>query len=86
MRNVFWDEARINDYLLQKAQKEDENQRIYDETSDKFLRVQLKALFASNLFGPGYFYQVSKEIDEAFQKAVQVLNDKALFERTGIHD
>lgn len=86
MRNVFWDEARINDYLLQKAQKEDENQRIYDETSDKFLRVQLKALFASNLFGTGYFYQVSKEIDEAFQKAVQVLNDKALFERTGIHD
>lgn len=86
MDKVLWDEARIRSYLQEKAQKEDLAQEAYNETSDRFLRVQLKALFASNLFGTPYFYRVTKEVDEAFERAVQVLNDKALFERMGIHD
>ncbi|MCM1169889.1 MAG: S41 family peptidase [Bacteroides sp.] len=86
MRNVLWDEARMNAYLLEKAQKEDENQRIYNDNSDRFLRAQIKALFASNLYGTPYFYRVTKEVDDAFSTAVRVLNDKALFDKMGIHD
>ncbi|MCM1530750.1 MAG: S41 family peptidase [Bacteroides sp.] len=86
MQNVLWDEARINAYLHEKAQKEDENQRHYNDNSDRFLRAQIKALFASNLYGTPYFYRVTKEVDDAFSTAVRVLNDKALFDKMGIHD
>lgn len=86
MGKVLWSQDKMKEYLLKKAQQEDKDQRMYAASSDKFLRAQLKALFASNLYGTKYFYQVTKEVDEAFQRAVQVLNDKDLFERTGIHD
>lgn len=86
MEKVFGTEAEMKQNLREKAQKEDEAQQVYNERSDKFLRAQLKALFASNLFGTPYFYRITKDVDEAFIKAVEVLEDKALFERMGIHN
>lgn len=86
MEKVFGTEAEMKQNLREKAQKEDEAQQVYNERSDKFLRAQIKALFASNLFGTPYFYRITKDVDEAFIKAVEVLEDKALFERMGIHN
>lgn len=86
MEKVLWDETRMKEYLRRKAVQEDENQRMYAEASDKFLRAQIKALLASNLYGAKYYYQVTKDVDEAFQRALRVIEDKALFEKNGIHD
>ncbi len=86
MERVLWNEAKMKEYLTQKAAQEDENQRAYAASSDRFLRSQLKALFASNLYGTKYYYQVTKDIDEAFQRALKVMEDKELFDKLGIHD
>ena len=86
MEKVLWNEDRMKEYLLQKAAQEDENQKAYAASSDKFLRTQLKALFASNLYGTQYYYQVTKDVDEAFLRALKVIEDKELFNRLGIHD
>ena len=54
--------------------------------SDRYLRVQIKALLAQRLYGSEYYYQVACEVDEALERAVKVLDDKKLFEQSGIHE
>lgn len=84
MDRILWDEERMASFLQEKARQEDNSQKNYNETSDRYLRTQLKALLASNLYGTEYFYQVTKDMDATFQKAVELIQDKSLFDRLGI--
>ncbi len=55
------------------------------ETSGKFLRTQIKAWMARNLWDVGASYQVFSEMDDGFLKAMEVLNDETLFMDSKIH-
>ena len=41
--------------------------------SDRYLHLMLKAQVAKNLFGTEYYYKVMKEIDDAYNRAVEEL-------------
>lgn len=86
MSRVLWSQDSMQAYLMERAKAEDARQREYAEASDKYLKAQIKALLASNLYGSKYYYQVTKDVDEAFARALAVLKDKKLFDKLGIHD
>lgn len=86
MTRVLWEEERMKAWLNGKAQEEDEAQEQYARISDRYLRVQIEALLAQRLYGSEYYYQVACEVDEAFERAVKVLDDRKLFEQSGIHE
>lgn len=76
MSKALWSQEKMQAFLYGKAKSEDERQQAYNEKSDRYLRVQLKALMASTLYGSEYFFQVTKDIDQTFQKAVELINDR----------
>ena len=84
MSRVLWAQDSMQSYLMEKARAEDARQKAYAAKSDKFLRAQLKAMFANNLYGSEYYYQVTKDVDDAFARALEVLKDKRLFDELGI--
>lgn len=84
MSMVLWTQDSMQSYLMEKAKAEDARQKAYAAESDKFLRAQLKAMFANNLYGSEYYYQVTKDVDDAFARALEVLKDKKLFNELGI--
>lgn len=56
------------------------------ETSGEWLRTQIKAWMARNLWDVSASYQVFSEMDDGFIKAQEVLNDKSLFDDLKIHN
>jgi len=55
-----------------------------DQKSDKFLKCQLKALLASNLYGQDKYYNVIIDIDDELRKAIEILSDDKLFKKLKI--
>ena len=43
--------------------------------SDRYLRLMLKAQVARALFGTDYYYKVMKEIDDGYQKALEIMRE-----------
>jgi carboxyl-terminal processing protease len=41
--------------------------------SDRYMRLMLKAQVARNLFGIDYYYMVMKDVDDGYQRALQLL-------------
>jgi carboxyl-terminal processing protease len=56
------------------------------ETSGEWLRTQIKAWMARNLWDVSASYQVFSEMDDGFIKAQEVLNDESLFDDLKIHN
>ncbi|MEI8203872.1 MAG: S41 family peptidase [Bacteroidota bacterium] len=54
------------------------------EKSDKYLANQLKAIYARNLFDMGAVYQIINETDDAYLKALEVINNDAMFKKMKI--
>ena len=54
-------------------------------TSGNFLRTQIKAWMARNLWDISASYEVFTEMDDSFAKAMEVLADEALFDELKIH-
>ena len=52
--------------------------------SGPFIRVQLKALIARNLWDLSAYYQVISVLDDEFQKAVEILHDEKIFHKLNI--
>lgn len=42
--------------------------------SDRYLRLMLKAQVAKDLFGTEYYYKVMKEVDDGYQRALEMLH------------
>ena len=54
-------------------------------TSGEFLKIQIKAWMARNLWDVSASYQVFAGIDDGFMKAMEVMNDETLFKDYKIH-
>lgn len=77
MRQALWPATEMQRYLMEKAVAEDERQTAAATASDRFLRVQVKALIARNLYGMPAYFQIIRSVDDGFARALEVLNDKA---------
>jgi len=55
------------------------------DTSGEFLRTQIRAWMARNLWDISASYEVFSDVDEGVLKAVEVLNDETLFMDLKIH-
>ncbi len=53
--------------------------------SGEFLKTQIKAWMARNLWDVSASYEVFTDIDDGFSKAMEVLNDETLFKELKIH-
>ncbi len=63
------------------AKNEDETNFKASENSDKFMAYQLKALIARNLYDMNSYYQIIKDIDDAYLKAVEIIQNDKLFDK-----
>lgn len=82
--NQFDTDFKIDDSILEEflefseskgvKSKEDEKEKI-----DEFIRYQLKALIARNLFDLTAYFQVMTQIDDGFLKALEVISNDASF-------
>jgi carboxyl-terminal processing protease len=62
---------------------------VYDDegysTSEEFLKMQIKAWMARNLWDISASYEVFSSLDDSFSKAMEVMNDDSLFKDWKIH-
>ena len=72
--------------VTEKAKSEDERNAQVIEKSEEFLSYQLKALIARNLYGVRYYYEVMKDMDNGFQKALEVIKNDDLFVKFNIEE
>lgn len=63
------------------AKNEDATNVKASDNSDKFMTYQLKALIARNLYDVNAFYQVIKDVDDAYLKAVEIIQNDKLFDK-----
>jgi len=54
------------------------------KSSELLINTQIKALIARNLWDIGAFYEIMSVIDEEFHKAVDILEDKDIFQKLNI--
>ncbi|GHV72553.1 peptidase S41 [Bacteroidia bacterium] len=81
---ALWDESKMKQYLQDLSVKEDQEQARLQKTSDEYILLQLKALIARNLYGYKYYFQTIKSIDNAYQQAVQTIENDRLFKQNKI--
>lgn len=79
MRQALWSQSDMQAFLMEKAAAEDARQMEAAATSDRFLRAQVKALIARNLYGMPAYYRVIKEVDDGFTRALEVLGEPDTF-------
>ncbi|MBE9483762.1 MAG: S41 family peptidase [Bacteroidetes bacterium] len=79
------DEAFMNDFFAFAEDKEVEFDEEGYEASGEFLRTQIKAWMARNLWDVSASYEVFSEMDDGFLKAMEVLRDESLFKDLKIH-
>lgn len=79
VNNVLWTEEKMKEFLLKLASEEDLAQNKSEETSDNFIMMQVKAHIAQTLYGRRYYFQTMRVLDEAYQRALKVVEDEKLF-------
>lgn len=83
-RQFVLDESMIKDFQAL-AEKEGV---IFDEegwkASEQLIHTQIKAMIARNIWDIGAFYEIMTAIDDEFQKAVEILQDKESFRKLNI--
>ncbi|MCL2414717.1 MAG: S41 family peptidase [Bacteroidales bacterium] len=84
VEKILWSEEQMREFLMNLAEAEDANQRRLQESSDEFILLNLKALLARNLYGVRYFFQTTRSMDHAYQRALKVIQDDSLFRQLGI--
>jgi len=73
------DEAFMKDFIAFAEEMEVEFDEEGYAASGNFLRTQIKAWMARNLWDVSASYEVFSMMDDGFQKAMEVLNDETLF-------
>jgi len=79
------DEAFMKDFIAFAEDMEVEFDEEGYEASGEFLRIQIKAWMARNLWDVSASYEVFSEMDDSFLKAIEVLKDESLFRDLKIH-
>jgi hypothetical protein len=75
------DNQSLNKEIQKYATNEDATAIKAVENSDKYIRYQLKALLARNLYDANAYYQVIKDIDDAYLKAVEIIKNDKMFDK-----
>jgi len=74
----------LKNEILKITTQEDINTLSTAEASDRFIKFQLKALLARNLYDINSYYQVIKDIDDTYLKALEIIqNDKFFIKLNG---
>lgn len=84
-KGFILDEAFMKDFIAFAEGMDVEFDEEGYGTSGVFLRQQIKAWMARNLWDASASYEVFSEIDDGFLKAMEVLNDESLFRDWKIH-
>ncbi len=66
------------------AQKADKETLVLDENSSKFISSQVSALIARHLYGISAAYEVTKDLDDGYKTALEVIKNTAMFKKKGI--
>jgi len=69
------DEAFMNDFFAYAAKNGIENTATETDKSDVYMKNQLKALVARNLWDFSAYIQISVQLDEAYKKALEIISD-----------
>jgi carboxyl-terminal processing protease len=85
MKGFILDEAFMKDFIAFAEGMDVEFDEEGYGKSGVFLRQQIKAWMARNLWDASASYEVFSEIDDGFLKALEVLNDESLFSDWKIH-
>ncbi|NQT78096.1 MAG: S41 family peptidase [Bacteroidetes bacterium] len=85
MKGFMLDEAFMKDFISFAEGMDVEFDEEGYNTSGVFLRQQIKAWMARNLWDASAASEVFSEIDDGFLKAMEVLNDESLFRDWKIH-
>ncbi|MCX6231793.1 MAG: S41 family peptidase [Bacteroidetes bacterium] len=75
------DQDALNAEFAKFAATEDAGAAKAVENSDKYIRYQLKALLARNLYDMNSYYQVIKDIDDTYLKAVEIIQNDKMFDK-----
>jgi len=75
------DNESLNKEIIKYAANEDASNIKAVENSDKYIRYQLKAMLARNLYDANAYYQIIKDIDDAYLKAVDIIKNDKLFDK-----
>ncbi|MBE9466738.1 MAG: S41 family peptidase [Bacteroidetes bacterium] len=74
-----FDENKLNKFIkFAKKEGVDENEEELNISKD-IIKVQLKALIASSLWGTSEYYEMINQINPIFKKAVEVLDNPSLY-------
>ena len=76
----------LADEVMKKAADEDKKAKVVSEKSDKYIKSIVKALIVRNLYGIRYYYESYREVDEAYETAVSVINDNKIFKKFRINN
>jgi carboxyl-terminal processing protease len=82
--NKFKHSFEVNDKMMKEflniAEAEDVifNEQQY-ASSEEFIRYQVKALIARNLWGMNHYYEVISEIDDTLLKAIEIIKSEKMF-------
>lgn len=69
------DEAFMNEFFAYAAKNGIENTATETDKSDIYMRNQLKALVARNLWDFSAYIQISVQMDEAYKRALEIIGD-----------
>ena len=79
-------DTALADEVMKKAADEDKKAKVVSEKSDKYIKSIVKALIVRNLYGIRYYYESYREVDEAYETAVRVINDNKIFKKFKINN
>lgn len=75
----YRNEFQVSQELLTRLEEHASNQGIErkeeDNIHDEFMNLQLKALIARNLWDFSAFIQIRMQMDEGYQRAIEIIND-----------
>jgi len=73
-------------FITQAEEKEVLTEDNINELNEDFIRLQLKALIARNLYDTEAYFEVLSTVDHEIGKALKTLNDPAVYNSYGFKD
>ena len=84
MTKKLLEDPKLFEKVAEKAANEDKKNKEIINKSNTFIEHQIKGLIARNLYGIQYYYEVLKDTDEGYKKALEVIETGRLFRKMKI--
>ena len=84
MTKKLLEDPKLFEKVAEKAANEDKKNKEIINKSNTFIEHQIKGLIARNLYGIQYYYEVLKDTDEGYKKALEVIENGRLFRKMKI--